>query len=181
MVLGTKNTLSPIACFKLLWSDKIHEQWIDEVKKNAKHNFKALKDDNKTATGWNYIGFHLFMCSERSESLRQAFKAVGVLKNHDVYEFIHGQRGSMNSFTLASDLSDNYSQYVQIGSHITIDEVIAETSIDSQAVQTIKRKPHPTGVLIFGASVKFARGSPYMIRIAPKTEDYFRWPTHEVA
>lgn len=180
MVLGTKNTLSPIECFKSLWSDDIHTRWIDEVKKNAKHNFKALKEVNKATTAWNYLGFHFFMCSERSESLRQGFKAVGVLKNHDVYEFIHGQRGAIDPFTLASNLSDNYSKYVNIGTHIAIDEIMAETSIDSHVVQTILRKPHPTGVLIFGASIKFPRGSPYMIRIAPKTEDYFKWPTHEV-
>lgn len=96
-------------------------------------------------TGWNYIGTHLKFTLESKESIKKHWPDASLLPR-DAFETIHGKRGTWDSYTMASALSDNMMAQVNLGSDLTIDEIIFETAINDLACSTIPRKPHSKGI-----------------------------------
>ena len=171
---------SPLDCFKLLWSPNIHERRIKQTRAHVTQSYCAFSEDHLIATGWEYIGCHLDFIVEPCDTLKEHWQHKAYLPGRDAMLDLHAHRDSVDSYTLATLLSDNFCASVDVGSHVTIDELVAPSYIDSPAVSVIPRKPHSNGVLVWAAAVKLLGLTPYIIRFLPKTEEYPDWKTEDI-
>ncbi len=113
-------------------------------------------------------------------TLREHWQHHNYLPGRDLMLRLQVHRDSVDPWRLANSLSNNFSKYIDLGSHVTIDEIVAPSSLNSTAVSVIPRKPQPEGVLMWAAAVKLLDQIPYVARLVPKTEDFPDWTTDQI-
>jgi hypothetical protein len=145
--LQGSNALSAVETFKLLWNQTLHETWMKQVKLNQKKNLHLLNEDSYVSTRWKYIASYFYISLNPKDDLKN-HSASQILLPRKTFLGIHYSRANVNSFTLSQLLSNNFYNYICIGTHICIDEMIFDCHINSSVVSFIQRKPHPERILV---------------------------------
>ena len=114
-ILEPNEGHSPLDCFKLLWSPNIHKKWVQQTSARVNKPYRAFNEDRLTATGWSYLGCHFDFIAEPHDTLKEHWRLKDHLPGRDLVLDLHAQRDSIDPFTLASLLSGNFSNYINIG------------------------------------------------------------------